>query len=159
MPTLTGVRTALSTASAVLSMVLFAYALTGPLLPLLLLYLMGGWLFAFAYINELGVRAAAAFFAPWPTLNLLVAAFLLLARPTRIRPLAKMLAGVLAASSWILVRYFGSFPPPEKLAGNELWHHMQAWAVACSLAALGIILWDREAAPRPAVRSVARSRT
>ena len=116
-------------------------------------------MFSFAYLDEWGWSAVAAFFAPWPSLNLLAVAFLLLAPPTRIRGLAKVLAGLLALSGWVLVRYFGSFAPPERLTTNEVWHQMQVWAVSCSLAAVSIILWDREAAPWPGARSAARSRT
>lgn len=159
MPTVAGVRSALSTACAVLSIALFVYALWGALWPLLLLYLMGGWLFPLAVIDEMGIWAVAVFFAPWPSGNLLVVGFLLLARPTRVRGLAKVLAGILAASSWLLVHYFGSFAPPEKLATNVVWHQMQVWAVSCSLAAASTILWDREAARWPDARSAARSRT
>jgi len=160
MPTLTGARSALGTACAVLSIALFAWALWGPLLPLLLLYLMGGWIFPLGLLDRLGSWAVALFFAPWPSVNLLVVAFLLTAKPARIRPLAKVLAGVFAASSWGLVRYFGAHAPhPEKLATNEVWHQMHVWAASCSLAAASIILWDREAARPPAARSVARSRT
>jgi hypothetical protein len=160
MPTLMGVRSTLSTACGVLSIVLFAWALWGPLFPLLLLYLAGGWIFPLGLLDKFGMWALASFFAPWPSVNLLVVVFLLTAQPVRIRPLAKFLAGIFGGASWGLVHYFGAHAPdPEKLAGNELWHQMHVWAASCSLAAASIILWDREAGRRPAARSAARSRT
>src|SRR5687768_11704854 len=103
----------------------------GPVGQLLFFYLLMGWVFILLGVDPTGAGPVFSFFAPWPTLNILLAVVVLFRPRRRCKNWLRVGTGALAAFSLVAA---------WRLADAVSLVPLSLWSGACLAAALAISL-------------------